>query len=154
MRKVLNKHHFCVMCVGIILWALRFILWPTSRRVQTSGLATTGLLHLAPSTFIPTVELCKNLVTYIEFHKKGSLIFWNSSNWRKQCKFCGLIHIFWTSDYLKQQNGVSTVPMFIVVKDHVTQYNGVAYGCVFNSFWTSMGVRGIRYIIRINANWQ
>lgn len=44
--------------------------------------------------------------------------------------------------------------MFSVIKDHITQCKGAANGCVFNSFWTSLVARRMRYIVRINAKKQ
>ncbi len=55
---------------------------------------------------------------------------------------CGLIHIWCSSEYLWQQDNVcgmdsrqTTVPMFMVMKKHVTTWNGVAHLCVFNVFF-------------------
>ena len=55
---------------------------------------------------------------------------------------CGLIHIWRSSEHLRQQDGVfgikskyTTVPMFMVMKKHVTQSNSMAHWCVFNSFF-------------------
>lgn len=62
-------------------------------------------------------------------------------------EICGITHSCSTSDYLKQHYSISTVPMFSVIKDHITQCKGAANGCVFNSFWTNSVARRMRYTV-------